>query len=427
VLGLGVWLDARFPEQVFWDRDTLEPGTNYRNEIKATLEECEIVIAVIGKEWLDIRDELGNRRLENEDDVLRLELRAALGRKIPIIPVLVGSAMMPNARDLPEDLKPLTDWNAMRLSADDPRGSYKKLHDVIFKLLEERKNQREFEEKKRKEEEAARAAAELKAKREAAEKAAAEERERKKRDAKPVLTDEDRKQLWGFFAGLAKLAIAAVIVYYVGGFAYGKYKRWTQSSGKQQTDSNKIDNGGTNVGGKKLTLNPDPYFTPANKSNPLGTLTKKDDLGKGGTDSNNIKDWLAKKPSDRTLHGLDALARLRFLTGGDTVSDLKTGLTWTKNVYELTRDGGRPDFTPDSAVTGADSNAVGGYKDWRVPTFVEYQAIDVSDYPSSFAVTHSLYATTSGQYYRFTNSGLTNGQGTDNLHYVRLVRGVAKK
>jgi len=109
VFGLGLLLDQRFPGQVFWDRDTLKPGMKYRAEIESTLRECAVVVAVIGEQWATMKDEAGTRRIDVRNDVLRLELKIALERDIPVIPVLVGNAAMPDARELPEELRMLTD------------------------------------------------------------------------------------------------------------------------------------------------------------------------------------------------------------------------------------------------------------------------------------------------------------------------------
>ena len=145
VFGLGLLLDQRYPGQVFWDRDTLKPGMKYRTEIEHTLRECAVVVAVIGEQWSSMKDEAGTRRIDIPNDVLRLELKIALERDIPVIPVLVGNAAMPDTRELPEELHMLADWQAMRLSLDDAKGSVARLFAVIEGILEERSNKEKAE------------------------------------------------------------------------------------------------------------------------------------------------------------------------------------------------------------------------------------------------------------------------------------------
>ena len=50
------------------------------------------------------------------EDFVRMEIVAALERKIRVIPVLVGGARMPRKQDLPEALAPLSRRNAIELS-----------------------------------------------------------------------------------------------------------------------------------------------------------------------------------------------------------------------------------------------------------------------------------------------------------------------
>ncbi len=72
--------------------------------------------SVIGKEWLGASDESGRRRLENPEDLVRLEVATALERDIRVIPVLVQGAQMPLATDLPEGLKALARRNSLEIS-----------------------------------------------------------------------------------------------------------------------------------------------------------------------------------------------------------------------------------------------------------------------------------------------------------------------
>jgi len=73
-------------------------------------------LAVIGKDWLECKDALGDRRLDDPRDFVRLELALALRRDIPVVPVLVGGAKMPTADRLPEELKELVYRNAVELT-----------------------------------------------------------------------------------------------------------------------------------------------------------------------------------------------------------------------------------------------------------------------------------------------------------------------
>jgi hypothetical protein len=101
--------------EVFLSADDLEKGTQWREEILKEIEASRVVLAVIGPQWSTVRDRDGIRRLDRDDDVVRLEIREALARGTPVVPVLVGGAMLPSASDLPEDMTRLLERNAVEL------------------------------------------------------------------------------------------------------------------------------------------------------------------------------------------------------------------------------------------------------------------------------------------------------------------------
>ena len=110
-------LTAHFSgDQVFIDIDQIEPGEDFVEVINRKVSACDIAIVAIGPRWLSATDASGKRRLDDEEDFVRMEIVAALQRKIRVIPVLVGGAQMPRKQDLPEALAPLTRRNAIELS-----------------------------------------------------------------------------------------------------------------------------------------------------------------------------------------------------------------------------------------------------------------------------------------------------------------------
>ena len=99
--------------RIFVDVDTIEPGEDFVAVIENAVGSCDILIAVIGRNWLSAS---GSGRLDNPNNFVRLEIATALRRDIRVIPVLVQRASMPKPQDLPEDLVPLTRRNAIELS-----------------------------------------------------------------------------------------------------------------------------------------------------------------------------------------------------------------------------------------------------------------------------------------------------------------------
>jgi hypothetical protein len=100
------------PDQVFMDIDAIAPGEDFREAIARTMHTCDVVLVVIGPNWVGARDEVDNRRLDDEGDNHRAEVVAALAADARVVPVLVGGAAMPKASELPEPLKDLAYRNA---------------------------------------------------------------------------------------------------------------------------------------------------------------------------------------------------------------------------------------------------------------------------------------------------------------------------
>ncbi len=104
--------------EIFLDVGTIKPGEDFVTVIEQLVGSCDALIVVIGPRWLEVTDEHGNRRLDNREDYVRLEIATALERNILVVPVLIERASMPNVKELPKDLKTLTRKNAIELSHD---------------------------------------------------------------------------------------------------------------------------------------------------------------------------------------------------------------------------------------------------------------------------------------------------------------------
>ncbi|HVI14692.1 MAG TPA: toll/interleukin-1 receptor domain-containing protein [Pseudolabrys sp.] len=157
------------PEQLFLDVDNIAPGLDFVRVLNERVADCDIVLAVIGKGWLDSRDAAGNRRLEDPDDFVRIEITSALNQGKRVIPVLVGEAQMPRPEDLPEALQPLTRRNAVRLTHErfraDTQGLIKAIQQGLVEIdarhkaeAETARRAQEEEQRQRQQAEAARRA-----------------------------------------------------------------------------------------------------------------------------------------------------------------------------------------------------------------------------------------------------------------------------
>src|SRR4051794_33954275 len=77
------------PGYVFMDLDTLQPGQDFHEELRKAVCSSTVLIAVIGHKWLTASDEHSRLRLEDPEDLVRLEISLALETNIRVIPVLV--------------------------------------------------------------------------------------------------------------------------------------------------------------------------------------------------------------------------------------------------------------------------------------------------------------------------------------------------
>ncbi|MEO6080501.1 MAG: TIR domain-containing protein [Steroidobacteraceae bacterium] len=104
--------------RVFKDVDSIPLGTDFRGHLNQIVGGCAVVLAIIGPSWADTRSNAGQRRLEDPDDFVRIELEAALARGIPVVPVLVGNATMPGVTQLPTSLAELAYRQSIQVRPD---------------------------------------------------------------------------------------------------------------------------------------------------------------------------------------------------------------------------------------------------------------------------------------------------------------------
>src|SRR5262245_3615344 len=100
-------------DSLFMDVDAIPLGLDFVKGLGAEVAKCDVRLAIIGPNWLDATDEDGNRRLDSENDFVRIEIAAALNRNIPVIPILLEGTRIPRAERLPDELKSLARRNGL--------------------------------------------------------------------------------------------------------------------------------------------------------------------------------------------------------------------------------------------------------------------------------------------------------------------------
>lgn len=129
------------PERVFKDVNAIPIGTrDFAEEIRSQIKSSKLMVAIIGPQWLTVRDDAGRRRIDDKDDFVRIEIKWALEMSVPIVPILFDDAAMPTASELPVALRALSRCQAMRVRVDpDFRNDIKTLIDVCRRLLDKDK------------------------------------------------------------------------------------------------------------------------------------------------------------------------------------------------------------------------------------------------------------------------------------------------
>jgi len=114
-------LDETFT-RVFFDTASIPGGSSFSDAIRTELDRCDVVLALIGSQWLARDEKSGQSRLFDPRDFVRLELEVALARahkrELLLIPVLHDRAELPADEQLPVSLQGLRSCQAMQLQED---------------------------------------------------------------------------------------------------------------------------------------------------------------------------------------------------------------------------------------------------------------------------------------------------------------------
>jgi hypothetical protein len=103
-------------DNVFMDVAGIKPGADFRKAIEDNVANCGVQLAMIGPTWITVANANGERRLDDPNDFVALEISSALKRGVPVIPVLIHNARMPKPEQLPEAIRELAYRNSVELT-----------------------------------------------------------------------------------------------------------------------------------------------------------------------------------------------------------------------------------------------------------------------------------------------------------------------
>jgi formylglycine-generating enzyme required for sulfatase activity len=106
-------------QNVFRDTNNISGGEEWRSVLERALNECTVMLVIIGPDWTTLSLPSGQKRLFDPGDITRWEVETGLKRnkekKATVIPVLVMDAKIPTTSELPESLHELLNRNVVRL------------------------------------------------------------------------------------------------------------------------------------------------------------------------------------------------------------------------------------------------------------------------------------------------------------------------
>lgn len=118
----------------FLDKKGIPVGFDFRAYITRQIEKYDIMLSLIGNQWLTLKDDKAQSRISNVNDPLRMEIAAGLqNQKMLIIPVLIDNARMPDEDDLPQEIRRFHFLNATNFHSDEIEKSL----DTILQKIEE--------------------------------------------------------------------------------------------------------------------------------------------------------------------------------------------------------------------------------------------------------------------------------------------------
>ena len=102
-------------KSVFLDVESIAAGEDFPGRLRSALTESDICLVLIGNAWLGQSETKDIARIQTDGDFVRMEVTEALRLGKRVIPVLLNDAAMPRRDQIPDDLHPLLERNALFL------------------------------------------------------------------------------------------------------------------------------------------------------------------------------------------------------------------------------------------------------------------------------------------------------------------------
>jgi hypothetical protein len=124
-------------DNVFRSSWNIGAGEAFKPALIKAASECEVMIVVIGPNWLTIKDGSGRPKIESPEDWVRVEIELALDGGAKVIPILVGDTPNPNPDELPPTVRPITGHQNIRLHHRSGEYNLMQITDAVRALVGE--------------------------------------------------------------------------------------------------------------------------------------------------------------------------------------------------------------------------------------------------------------------------------------------------
>jgi TIR domain len=105
-------------QQVFRDLDSIPLSVSFREYITDFISNTDIVLVVIGPSWINAQSSNGGRRIDETEDLVRIEIETALVHGKKLIPLTVKGAKIPSEAELPPTLRSIAQINGKSIGED---------------------------------------------------------------------------------------------------------------------------------------------------------------------------------------------------------------------------------------------------------------------------------------------------------------------
>lgn len=106
-------------KQLYMDIESTALGVDYIEVISEKISECDVMLTLIGEEWLTLqRPNTDVTRIHEDSDLVRKEIRTALEAEKPVVPTMFDGATYLKESDLPADIANLAWRNGISIQRD---------------------------------------------------------------------------------------------------------------------------------------------------------------------------------------------------------------------------------------------------------------------------------------------------------------------